>query len=91
MRPICCLLALLLTSAARGDERIPKLIAQLGSDRFEERQAATRPLDFIGKEAVPSLNRAAKTSADAEIRQRSAKLVEIIEGRLAQAQIVTLK
>jgi hypothetical protein len=58
-----------------------RLVAQLGSDRFEEREAATRLL--LELEAVPGELRAAVRSPDPEVRKRAAEIVGGIEKGLA--------
>jgi RNA polymerase sigma factor (sigma-70 family) len=67
-------------------QRIERLVKQLGSDRFDEREAASRGLEEIGVPALPALGRAA-LSADAETRRRAEELVEKI-GRVALRQEV---
>src|SRR5262249_45908583 len=58
-----------------------KLIAQLGSDSFDDREAASQRLDAIGEPAWAALRKAAGTSSDAEIRQRAQRLAEGISHR----------
>src|SRR5262245_5772989 len=69
-------------------EEIARLIRQLGSERFEEREAATRRLDALGEAALPALRRAAGGDEDIEIRRRAAALVRPIERRLAGERLV---
>jgi hypothetical protein len=66
------------------DERIGKLIVQLGSERFDERTTATRALERIGCPALKALRRAAANDSDAEVRRRAARLVSRIENSLDQ-------
>jgi hypothetical protein len=56
-------------------------VAQLGSRRYAEREAAARSLEQLGGRALPAL-RLARTSRDLEIRTRAAFLVHRIEGAL---------
>jgi hypothetical protein len=56
-------------------------IAQLGSRRYAEREAAARSLEQLGGQALPAL-RLARSSRDLEIRTRAAFLVHRIEGAL---------
>src|SRR5213594_4001680 len=51
-------------------ERIARLVIQLGSSRFVERQAASHALDAIGESALPALRMAAR-SDDAEVSRRA--------------------
>ena len=60
------------------EKEIQRLIEQLGSSRFREREQATQYLFEIGKPALPSLKEAAK-SPDAEVRGRAQRLVERID------------
>jgi hypothetical protein len=60
--------------AQAGLAEIEKLIADLGSDDFEKREAATTKLGLIGADALPALEKAAQ-SDDAEVRRRAEDLV----------------
>jgi hypothetical protein len=71
---------------ASGD-RIARLIGQLGSPRFLEREAATRSLDAIGESALEAL-RSASACDDAEVRQRANDLRSRIEQRVAVARLL---
>jgi hypothetical protein len=54
---------------------IDRLIQQLGSSSFAEREEASQRLKAIGAPAVEALRKAARTSADAEIRFRAGQLL----------------
>jgi hypothetical protein len=54
-----------------------RLIVQLGSNRYYEREAATKALQRLGKRALPAL-RIACAAKDAEVRKRARRLVEAI-------------
>jgi hypothetical protein len=69
-------------------DRIARLVAQLGSDRFDEREEATRLLDTIGPVALPALQKAAGAN-DAEVRRRARLLVRRLEKRQDTARILT--
>src|SRR5262245_59621941 len=73
--PLAIILLVLLNDAARAD----RLIEQLGSQVFAERQEATRALLRLGLPALEPLRTAAKTSDDLEIRRRAEGLVNAIE------------
>jgi WD40 repeat protein len=60
--------------------QIEKLIRQLGSDSFIEREHASRKLEEIGDAALAALRRTLSNS-DPEIRRRAVELVEAIESR----------
>ncbi len=64
---------------------IPKLVEQLGSDRFEDRERATRQL--LDLEIVPVELRGALKARDLEVRRRAARIVKGIEGRLARVAL----
>jgi WD40 repeat protein len=61
---------------------IQRLITQLGSAKFNEREAASERLEAIGGPAWYSLRKAAATSADPEIRRRAEALAQSIGKRL---------
>jgi hypothetical protein len=61
---------------------IDHLIAQLGDNRFHDREAATAALTDIGGPALPGLRKAAAESSDPEIRRRAKQLVGMLENRL---------
>src|SRR5262245_30032614 len=76
------LVAVLVASADGPADRNPtveELIEQLGSPRFEERQAATRQL-LDHKAAVPALRQALK-SPDPEVAQRAAGILAELDRR----------
>jgi hypothetical protein len=60
--------ALVATAAAESPsneatpERIARLVAQLGSARFADRETATKALDAVGEPALESLRAAARSS-----------------------------
>jgi hypothetical protein len=66
---------------------IAKLIEQLGSDTFADRQKASDALDAIGEPALEALRKAAK-STDAEVRKRAGALVEKIEQRVKNTRVL---
>src|SRR5262245_63008818 len=59
-------------------DRIAKLITQLGSTTFAEREQATKDLEAIGEPALDALRQATK-SDDAETRRRAGDLVKKLE------------
>lgn len=60
-------------------QEIQRLIGQLGSARFSEREAASKALDKFGEDALDALKRAKASSPDCEIRCRADALVSAIE------------
>src|SRR5262245_9000301 len=55
---------------------IKKLIKQLGSSQFAEREAASKHLQEIGKPALADLQKATAETKDAELRRRAKNLIE---------------
>jgi hypothetical protein len=70
----------LLALAAWGEDPA-QFVAQLGSPRYAQREAAGAALRALGREALPAL-RSALESPDAEVRTRAVALVDEIETRL---------
>jgi RNA polymerase sigma factor (sigma-70 family) len=66
---------------AVAEAEIERLIKQLGSDKFTEREAATTALERIGEPAYDALRRAAETGDDVEIRRRAEGIIGRIEQR----------
>ena len=74
--------AILPTPPAKAEPgEIEKLIKELGSPRFTEREAATKRLEEIGEAALFPLKKAAE-SDDVELRRRAQDLVVLAEKRL---------
>jgi hypothetical protein len=75
--------ALAQSPAKKTDPKaIAALIAQLGDEDFQKRQAATRSLGAIGRPALAALREAADKHDEAEVRRRAKGLVETIENSL---------
>src|SRR5262249_22622674 len=77
--------ALALAAAGKGDTdgpTIERLVRQLGSDEFAEREAASKRLAAVGEPALGAL-RKALGSDDAEVRRRSEALVRSLYRRFA--------
>jgi hypothetical protein len=92
----CLTLPLLLTSATPWQktasasahevpdpEKIDRWTADLGSDDFETREAATRELSKL-QDAPPALKKAALEAPDVEVRQRAANILEAIRRNRAE-------
>jgi hypothetical protein len=69
---------------------VARLVAQLSSERYEEREAASEALDAIGPLALDSLRGALK-SPSPETRKRAGDLVQRIEKRLETAELTQPK
>ena len=68
-------LVLVLATLVGADDtstRIARLIQQLGSDRYVDREAANKALEAIGAPALEALEKAARDSPDPEVRLRRA-------------------
>jgi hypothetical protein len=86
-----CLLVSLspcLLVCASEDGRIDRLVNQLGSSSYADREEASKALDVIGAPALDALRKAAHAK-DAEIRWRAEVLVARIEKRVENAQLLT--
>ena len=66
---------------AGGDMEIDRLIKQLGSDKFKEREAATKRLQEIGEPALAALYKA-QDSGDTEVCRRADNIVAAIGSKL---------
>ncbi len=75
------------TPAAADAARIPKLIDQLGSATFADRERAAKELDKIGVPALDALRKAAR-DADLERKRRAEELVQKIEKRTLEATLL---
>jgi RNA polymerase sigma factor (sigma-70 family) len=69
-----------------ADERMQKLIADLGSAQFAVRQAASRALTELGESAVPALRKALTGNLPLEARKRLVALVNRAETRTLTAE-----
>jgi hypothetical protein len=79
---IAAVLAGLLAQAAEPDAgKIDRLVKQLGSDNFRDREAAGKQLAEIGEKALPALQKAV-TRDDAEVRRQVKRLIEAIRTQL---------
>lgn len=93
--PIVAGLALLMAlPCSAGDtpskEKIAKLIEQMGSGNFAERENATKELAEIGVPALEALRKAAKND-DAEVRKRAEELLPKIERQAESARVLAPK
>lgn len=77
--PALVILAILgVAPAADRAAAIARLIDQLGSKNFEEREQASRSLEKLREAALPALRKAAAEHADPEVRERSRKAADLI-------------
>jgi WD40 repeat protein len=63
------------------DKEIARLVKQLSSDVFKDREASRKRLEEIGEAALPTLEKA-KSNGDIEQRRRAAAIMTVIEDRL---------
>jgi uncharacterized protein (TIGR03067 family) len=68
--------------AAKSPQAMDRLIQQLGSKRFREREAACKALERVGESALDALHEAATGEPDPEVRRRATGLVERIEAQV---------
>ena len=85
------ILGVLLIPAGRAtdkpdDKEIARLIQQLGSDSFQDREEASKKLADIGLPAAEALRRAAKEGTDAEVRLRAEDLLRRLEDQIKKAE-----
>src|SRR5256885_564688 len=59
--------------------RLARLIEQLGSDSFAEREEAEKGLQKLGLPALGALRTALVKNTDPEVRRRALRLVQMIE------------
>jgi tetratricopeptide (TPR) repeat protein len=69
---------------------IDRLIRQLGSEKFDEREAALKRLKQIGAPALGALREAARKSSDAEVRRRAEQLIQHAEQLAERAELSSL-
>jgi hypothetical protein len=69
---------------------VARLVGQLGSDQFDDREGAARELDGLGAAALDAL-RPALISRDEETRRRAFDLVQRIDKRLESARLTQPK
>jgi uncharacterized protein (TIGR03067 family) len=91
-----CLLFLLLATPAAALPRpsaveIARLVEQLGSPSFPEREEASRRLEALGDKALPALQKAARAAKDAEVRRRAGNIVEVALSRAVDSQLKRFK
>lgn len=72
-------------ASSAKDQPVFRLIAQLGSEKFAEREAAAQALDALGEPVLDILREAAAKHPDAEVRRRAQGLVRTIEWRAEEA------
>jgi hypothetical protein len=87
---LVCSLTLAQPAPTSQTQRIDALIEQLGSGRFQERNAAQKELETIG---LPALEQLKKTlqAADPEINRRAAELVRKIQEKKNTAEVLAAK
>ncbi|HWY86352.1 MAG TPA: DUF1583 domain-containing protein [Gemmataceae bacterium] len=66
---------------AIDEKAVRALIAELGDDSFDKREAAQKRLADIGEPARPLVQKAAKESADLEVRERAGKVLLELNNR----------
>jgi hypothetical protein len=73
--------------SAATAEKISKLIEQMGSNEFDDRENAQKQLDAIGEPALEALKKA-MSNEDTEIRRRAEELVKVIEQRTESSKLI---
>src|SRR4051794_17487971 len=62
-------------------QEIAGFIRKLASNKFREREEATRALEAAGDDALDALRQVAEKSDDPEVRIRARRLIERVESR----------
>jgi hypothetical protein len=62
-----------------NEKMIRSLIAELGNDSYERREAAAKRLAEIGEPALKPLENAAQKDSDPEVRSRARELMRVID------------
>ncbi|MCI0463458.1 MAG: hypothetical protein L0Z62_41500 [Gemmataceae bacterium] len=75
---------------AGDSERITKLVSQLGSSKFTERDKAKRELEALGEAALPALRKAVQ-SGDLETSRRAGELVKRLEQKITLDNLLAPK
>src|SRR5438552_9086943 len=68
-------------------EQIVRLVAQLGSPQFADREKANESLTEVGRPALAALERA-RQGSDPEVRRRAEAIMQRIERRLDTAEVL---
>jgi hypothetical protein len=71
-------------SKPASSAQVERLICQLGSDDFGEREAASKALEAIGEQALPALRKASTECDDAEVQQRVKAIIEEMAQKLCR-------
>src|SRR5438105_698561 len=69
---------------------VARLIKQLGSDRFAEREAASKTLESMGERARVAVQKA-QEAEDPEVRARARRLVELVLDRVRAGETKPLQ
>ncbi len=85
--PLLLLALLAAPSATEAPPAVSRLIEQLGSAEFAEREAATRGLEAVGPAALPALRQAAAAD-DPEVRRRADELVRSLEAEALARKVL---
>jgi uncharacterized protein (TIGR03067 family) len=73
------------------DQKVARLIPQLGNEDFATRETASQELTTIGAPALAALRNAAASSEEAEIRRRAERLVKTITEAATKAELARLQ
>jgi WD40 repeat protein len=64
------------------EKKLQQLVAELGAEEFAKREAATKGLERLGRQAEKALRAAVATAQSAELRHRAKRLLKLLgEGR----------
>lgn len=72
--------------AQPGEAEVRRLIRQLGSADFAEREAAVKALRALGEEALPALKKAS-VDKDPELKRRATQLLKPLEAKVQMREM----
>jgi uncharacterized protein (TIGR03067 family) len=73
------------------DKEIERLVKQLGSEVYKEREAASEELEAVGEPALGALRKAAASSDDPEIRRRAEQIIQSHQEKVVQKELERLQ
>jgi uncharacterized protein (TIGR03067 family) len=71
--------------------RVARLVAQLGADRFAQREAASKELEAVGEPALPALRKAAASSDNLEVRRRAERIIQALAWVVTKRELKKLQ
>jgi Tol biopolymer transport system component len=69
-------------------KQVARLVASLDSDKFDEREQATKDLEELRDRAVPALQKALSGEPSAEVRARATRLMQRVEPPITATELL---